>query len=73
MNNLTYKFEEEIHWNINPFNYRLWNFNLNYFDFLDILYNAYKMTEDIKYIDKGIELILSWVEKNKNSLLYVLF
>ena len=65
LNNLTYRFEEEIDWNINPFNYRLWNFNLNYFDFLEILYNAYKMTEDIKYLDKGIELILSWIEKNE--------
>lgn len=64
LNNLTYRFNCEIDWNINPFNYRLWNFNLNYFDFLDTLYNAHKITGDDKYLDKGIELILSWIEKN---------
>lgn len=65
LNNLKYKFDNEIDWNINPFNYRLWNFNLNYFDFLDTLYNAYKITENDKYLDKGIQIIISWIEKNK--------
>lgn len=65
LNNLTYQFDNEVDWKTNPFSYRLWNFNLNYFDFLDTLYNAYKMTRDIKYLDKGIELIESWIEKNQ--------
>lgn len=65
LNKLTYKFENEVDWEINPFDYRLWNFNLNYFDFLDILYNTYRKTKDIKYLDKGIELIDNWIEKNK--------
>ena len=65
LNKLTYKFENEVDWEINPFDYRLWNFNLNYFDFLDTLYNTYKKTKDIKYLDKGINLIDNWIEKNK--------
>ena len=65
LNKLTYRFEEEIDWNVNPFNYRLWNFNLNYFDFLEILYNSYKATKDTKYLKKGTELIEIWIEKNR--------
>lgn len=65
LNKLSYRFEEEIDWEINPFDYRLWNFNLNYFDFLDTLYNSYKVTRDIKYLRKGIELIGNWIEKNR--------
>lgn len=65
LNNLTYKFEGAIDWNINPFSYRLWNFNLNYFDYLDILYNSYILTKDTKYLIKGLNLIVNWIEKNK--------
>lgn len=65
LNNLKYKFEDKINWNINPFSYRLWNFNLNYFDYLDILYNSYILTKDTKYLIKGLKLIGNWIEKNK--------
>lgn len=64
LNGLSYKFEYAIDWKANPFKYRLWNFNLNYFDYLEELINAYMLLEDYVYIQKGYELIDSWIEQN---------
>lgn len=64
LNNLSYKFTGDIKWNCNIFDYRLWNFNLNYFDYLDTLSIAYSFTNNLEYIDKGIELINSWILAN---------
>lgn len=65
LNNLSYEFGNEIEWSKNPFNYRLWTFNLNYFDYLEVLYKANIITNDDTYLFKGIELITDWVNKNK--------
>lgn len=66
LNNMTYQFQNEIDWELNPFEYRLWNFNLNYFDFLENLAEAYEVSDDKKYIYKGIELINSWIFNNQS-------
>lgn len=63
LNSLEYQFSEEIQWEYDPFEYRLWNFNLNYFDYLQTLIDAYIFTENISYIEKGYELIDSWTIK----------
>lgn len=66
LNNLTYEFEDEICWKVNPFNYRLWTFNLNYFNFLNELSNSFRVTNNDKYLKKGIELIFNWINSNGN-------
>jgi uncharacterized heparinase superfamily protein len=60
------KFEGEIRWNYDPYDYKLWVFNLNYFDFLFDLVKAYAKSEDYIYIRKGLDLILSWIKNNTN-------
>lgn len=65
LNNLTYQFNDEIEWTINPFEYRLWNFNLNYFDYLEVLSEAFLITNNHRYIAKGFELITSWISQCK--------
>ncbi|MDU7215716.1 alginate lyase family protein [Clostridium sp.] len=64
LNNLLYKFESSIDWSKNPYEYRLWNFNLNYFDYLETLCDAYSVSKNINYIHRGIELIIDWVNNN---------
>ncbi len=64
LNNLTYQFTGEIDWKKDPFEYRLWSFNLNYFDYLDDLLNAFFFTSDKRYLDKGYALIDEWIKKN---------
>lgn len=64
LNGLSYKFEHAINWKANPFKYRLWNFNLNYFDYLEELIKAYILLDDYMYIQKGYEFIDSWIEQN---------
>ena len=64
INGLNYKFKGEINWGIDPFNYRLWTFNLNYFDYLQEFADAYLVTYEKKYLIKGIELVSLWIEQN---------
>ncbi len=64
LNNLSYKFVNAIEWETNPYNYRLWNFNLNYFDYLLDLSDAYNVYKREEYVLKGFELIYSWIGKN---------
>ena len=64
LNRLTWKFEHGIEWEIDIFQYRLWNFNLNYFDYLEKLSLAYEITNNNLYISKGINLIKDWISKN---------
>ncbi|MBJ8116768.1 alginate lyase family protein [Bacillus sp. LB(2018)] len=66
LNNLSFEFQGEIDWNANPFDYRLWNFNLNYFDFLNDFSYAYLIDRDIKWVEKGTEYILDWWHTNKS-------
>lgn len=58
------KFDEEVKWSYNPYDYKLWTFNLNYFDFLFDLVKAYIKSEDENYLQKGLELMLSWIKGN---------
>lgn len=67
LNNLNYKFEGEIVWDLDPYNYRLWVFNLNYFDYLNLLIDGHVYFNNTKYLIKGIELINSWIEKNSQK------
>ncbi|MFH5893496.1 heparinase II/III domain-containing protein [Clostridium perfringens] len=65
LNNIEYKFDNKIDWNLQVDKYRLWNFNLNYFDYLDTLAIANSLTNEKKYIDKGFNLIKEWINYNK--------
>lgn len=58
---LTVKFEGD--WDLKGEEYRLVCFKLNSFRWLIDLSDAYKATRDIKYIEKGFELIKNWWEK----------
>ena len=42
----------------------LWNFNLHYFEYLFPLVDAYKKTNDRKYLVKSVEIINCWIEQN---------
>ena len=41
----------------------LWNFNLHYFEYLFPLVDAYKKTNDRKYLVKSVEIINCWIEQ----------
>lgn len=45
----------------------LWNFNLHYFEFLTAYVNAYKVTQDKKYIKAIEESIDGWIANNPIS------
>ncbi len=53
-------FEKQIDWTMPENSYRLLCFNLNYFDFLLDLADAFYLTQDKKYIQKGFSLIEDW-------------
>lgn len=58
---------EEFHWNQKwhlENKTALWNFNLHYFVYLFSLIDAYRKTNDTKYLDKSVEIISSWIEQN---------
>lgn len=58
---------KEFHWNQRwHFDDKsaLWNFNLHYFEFLFSLVDAYKKTADKKYLDKSVETINCWIDRN---------
>ncbi|WP_333511262.1 alginate lyase family protein [Thermoanaerobacterium saccharolyticum] len=59
------KFKDDIKWDFTLDDYKLWNYNLNYFDYLLELGKAYIITEDLKYLNKGEELIKVWIHDNK--------
>lgn len=42
----------------------LWNFNLHYFEFLMSYVNAYKLTNDKKYLDAVETSIGAWIDQN---------
>ena len=42
----------------------LWNFNLHYFEYLFPLVKSWKDTGDRKYLDKTVEMINGWIDKN---------
>lgn len=67
LNSMEYSFSKEIDWKANPFNYRLWNFKLNYFDYLEELIVANLITKDQTYINKGIDLIDSWIKRELSN------
>ncbi len=58
---------KEFHWN-QKWHFddesALWNFNLHYFEYLFSLVNAYRKTDDRKYLDKSVEIISCWIEEN---------
>ena len=57
-------FGEDIDWDLKNENYRLAVFKLNSFRYLLDLSDAYKVSKDKKYINKGFELIDKWWNSN---------
>ena len=58
---------KEFHWNQKwHFDDKsaLWNFNLHYFEYLFPLIDAYRKTDDRKYLDKSVEIINCWIDQN---------
>jgi len=64
--NTSTKLETLDSWCLNN-NDTLWNFHLNYFDYLLDLVSQYNLIKDSKYLEKGQELIDEWI---KNSTIY---
>ncbi|ADU32144.1 alginate lyase family protein [Evansella cellulosilytica] len=64
LNIYEHQFVNNVDWKSNPFNYRLWNFNLNYFDYLQDLITAYTTKKDVMYLEKGLSLIDDWITQN---------
>lgn len=67
LNNMEYRFSDKIEWNADPYQYRLWMFNLNYFDYLESLMEAHIYSRNIKYLNKGMELIKEWIRDNSSK------
>lgn len=61
-------FGEDIDWDLKNENYRLAVFKLNSFRYLLDLSDAYKVSKDKKYINKGFELIDKWWNCNGRTI-----
>lgn len=55
---------EDIDWTSVPFDDDEWNFMLNRQEYLMDLCVAFEKEHEIKYLEKGKELILDWISKN---------
>ena len=42
----------------------LWNFNLHYFEYIHPLTHRYLETEDRRFLDKTVEMIRGWINRN---------
>lgn len=58
------EFGDVIDWDLKGEHYRLLCFKLNAFGYLLALSDAYHLAGNIKYIEKGFELIRNWWERN---------
>lgn len=56
-----FKWNQE--WNIKE-ETTLWNFNLHYFEYLFSFVDAFRQTNDFKYLEKAFYCIEQWIEKN---------
>ncbi len=62
-NQVYFKKEKDICWDsVNHSD--LFNFNLNYFDYLNALKNDYKINKNIIVLEKGLDLIDNWISKS---------
>lgn len=61
-------FENEIDWDLKDETYRLICFRLNSFRYLLDLSDAFKITDNKAYIDKGFELIENWWKGNSSLI-----
>lgn len=57
-------FGKYIDWDLKDESYRLVCFKLNSFQWILDLSDAYKYSDDLKYVEKGFQLIKDWHEKN---------
>lgn len=57
-------FQSNIDWDMKDEEYRLVCFRVNSFRYLFTLSNAFKQSDDKKYIDKGFEFIDNWIANN---------
>jgi uncharacterized heparinase superfamily protein len=56
-----YEFRACPDWKADPFDFRLWSFNLNYFDYIIDLSDAYMITGNYNYISKAEALVCNWI------------
>ena len=61
---ITISFKGEIDWDLKKTSYRLVCFRLNSFRWLLSLSDAYRATNDIKYLETGFALIENWQKSN---------
>lgn len=61
--------EQKINWDIWNYNNqtRLWNFNLNYFEYLFVLVYKYRQEKNENYITKLKFIIEKWIANNKDT------
>ena len=63
--NQPFQFDSNVNWSDSS-NDDLWNFHLNYFDYLSDFINEYSKSKDFSYIQKGQSLVEEWIKSSIN-------
>ena len=61
-----FELPEDPSWSEKPANNRNWVYHLHSFDFLWILTEAFRMTGNVEYLTRGLELVLDYIDDNCN-------
>ena len=64
----TISFDNKIDWDCTGVTYRLKCFRINDFKYLLSLSDAFKQTGQIKYLNKGFDLIEDWIQQNSDYI-----
>lgn len=62
---IPYQFEGEIDWQVNPDHDPEWTFMLNRMNYLNVLAQAYLLTNNHQYTQIYMRLVNDWLQKNK--------
>jgi len=60
------KLSKDVTWTEHFFNDPSWNFRLHVMDYLYTLVNAYRQTDNLRYLKRAEELILDWISDNSD-------
>lgn len=60
------KLSRDVTWSEYFFNDPSWNFRLHVMDYLYTLVNAYRQTDNLRYLKRAEELILDWISDNSD-------
>jgi hypothetical protein len=63
------RLDAPIPWTLESNQYRSWNFYIHCWDMLDNLLKAHSQTNDPKYIEAALPVVVDWIEKHPGGLI----